>query len=105
MSWPCLNPVSTHSVALLVSVIPNAKRTEVVRLHDGCLRVRLHAQAIEGRANAALIDWLASQLGVPKRAVTLAQGQSSRRKRVIVECPLPVVEQWLDRLNLPSGEA
>lgn len=90
--------------ALLVSVIPNAKRTEAVGLHDGCLRVRLHAPAIEGRASAALIEWLAAELDLPKRDVSLAQGQSSRRKRLVLACAPSRVQRWLDGLNLASGE-
>lgn len=63
---------------------PGAKRTGVCGLHDGRLKLRLAARAIDGAANSALIDFLAESFGVPKRDVTIESGESSRRKRVSV---------------------
>jgi hypothetical protein len=100
MSWPCVSPISADRCALLVAVIPNAKRSEVVGLHDGALRVRLAAPAIEGRANEALIAWLADQLGLRQRELELKQGQSARRKRLLIDCAASRVEAWLDGLGL-----
>ena len=68
-------------VLLMLSVVPNARRTEVDGLHDGALRVRLAAPPIDGRANDALVAWLAKSLGVPKRDVDVLRGESSRRKQ------------------------
>jgi hypothetical protein len=100
--WPCVLPVDEGTV-LLVTVIPNAKRSEAVGLHDGMLRVRLAAPALEGRANDALVDWLASQLGVPKRAIELRQGASARRKRLWIDIPAARVRAWLDASGIHSG--
>ena len=49
------------------------------------LKVRVRAQPVEGEANAALIDFLAKTLGVPKRDVALARGGQSRLKMIEVE--------------------
>jgi uncharacterized protein (TIGR00251 family) len=98
--WPCA-AASADGSQLLVSVIPNAKRTEAVGLHDGCLRVRLAAPALEGRANDALVEWLAGELRLTRRQVSLRQGASSRRKRLQLDCPLPRLLAWLDPLGLP----
>ena len=84
---------------MLVAVIPNARRTEPAGLHDGCLRVRLHAPALEGRANEALIAWLSDALQLPRRAVVLQQGAASRRKRLVIAKPAGQVEAWLDGLG------
>src|SRR5262249_55278638 len=84
-------------VLLHVSVVPNAKRTEVDGLHDGALRVRLAALPIEGRANGALVAWLAKSLGVPRRGVTLLRGESSRRKQLAIDVDLETVSRWLER--------
>ena len=46
------------------------------------LKVKVHAPALEGRANDALLAFLASRLGVPRRAVTLLRGDKSRHKVV-----------------------
>jgi uncharacterized protein (TIGR00251 family) len=88
---------------LLVSVMPNARRTEAVGLHDGMLRVRLAAPPLEGRANDVLVEWLAAQLKLPKRAIELRHGASSRRKRLSIDLPAERVLAWLDGLGLQSG--
>jgi uncharacterized protein len=100
--WPCV-VAADRGTLLLVSVMPNAKRTEAVGLHGGMLRVRLAAPALEGRANDALIDWLAAQLKIPKRAIELRQGASSRRKRLALDVPVERVLAWLEALGLQSG--
>ena len=71
-------------VELAVLVQPRASRTRVVGEHDGLLKIQLAAPPVEGEANAALLEFLAKRLGVPRRQVTLAAGDTSRRKRVAV---------------------
>jgi uncharacterized protein (TIGR00251 family) len=82
-------------VLLDVSVVPGAKRTEVVGLHDEALRVRLAAPPVDGKANEALLAWLADQLGCAKREIQLIRGASSRRKHLAIAVPMPRVEAWL----------
>jgi uncharacterized protein (TIGR00251 family) len=100
--WPCLSPQG-DGVVLRLAVVPNAKRTAADGLHDGALRVRLAAPPIEGRANEALVAWLAKALGVPKRAVTLAHGASGRRKTVVIDVPLAAAEAWLAGVLAETG--
>lgn len=101
---PCLRPgAAGDGCDLLVQVVPNAGRTAVAGLHDGALRVRLAAPPIEGRANAELLQWLARALGLPRRAVTLAGGDLSRRKRLHVDCPAETLARWL-REQLADGQ-
>jgi uncharacterized protein (TIGR00251 family) len=69
---------------LAVHVQPGAKKSEVAGLHGGALKIRVAAPPVEGRANAALIAYLAKALGVPKRAVTVLKGEASREKLVRV---------------------
>jgi uncharacterized protein (TIGR00251 family) len=61
---------------------PGAKRTEVAGLHGEALKIRVAAPALEDRANEALIEFVAKQLGVAKRDVTIASGEKSREKRL-----------------------
>ena len=90
----CLSP-RADGVLLQLSVVPNARRTEVDGLHDGALRVRLAAPPIDGRANEALVGWLAKSLGVPRRDVEVLRGESSRRKQVAVAVSVDVAVAWL----------
>lgn len=69
---------------LEVHVQPGAARTGVAGLHDGRLKLRLGARAVDGRANAALVEFIATRLGAAKRDVTIQAGMTSRRKRVQV---------------------
>ena len=57
-------------------------------MHGDCLKIRLSARAVEGEANACLVEFLAEALGVAKRAVSIDSGATSRRKRIAVESPL-----------------
>lgn len=76
---------------LTVHVQPGAKTTEVVGLHGDALKIRLAAPPVDGKANAALIDFLAGRLGVPKSAIELKSGQTSRRKQLAVDAPIEAV--------------
>jgi uncharacterized protein (TIGR00251 family) len=82
-------------------VVPNAKRSEVSGVHDGALRIRLAAPPIEGRANDALLAWLAEELGLPKRGLELLSGHKGRRKQVVLHAPFDVVQAWI-RARLTS---
>lgn len=80
---------------LTLHIQPGAKKSEVVGVHGDALKIRLAAPPVDGRANAALIDYLADRLGLPKSALELKSGQSSRRKRVAVSAAPADVEQRL----------
>lgn len=63
---------------------PGARRTEVAGLHGGSLKVRLAAPPVEGKANAALVEFIAAALGVPRRLVKVTRGETSREKVLLV---------------------
>jgi uncharacterized protein len=83
------------SLRLAISVQPNAKRTAADGLHDGALRVRLCAPPVDGKANQLLTDWLAGELGLPKRSVRLVRGEASRRKVLEIDAAIERVGGWL----------
>ena len=70
---------------LTLRLTPNASRDEVKAVSAELVEVRLRAPAIEGRANRALIEFLAAKLRVRPRAVSLDRGAASRLKVVAVE--------------------
>jgi uncharacterized protein (TIGR00251 family) len=76
-------------VRLAVRVQPRATRTRVVGIHGGVLKVQVSTPPVGGAANAAVVDTLAAWLGVPRRAVALAQGASGRDKVVAIEAADP----------------
>jgi uncharacterized protein (TIGR00251 family) len=74
-----------EGLLLDVIVSPNARRTRADGLHDGALRVRLVAPPVDGKANALLLDWLAVELGLPRRCLRLVRGETARRKQIALE--------------------
>ena len=68
-----------------VRLVPRASREEVVGFEGDELRVRVTAPPVEGRANRALTQLLASKLGVARSAVRVVAGHGSRRKVVAVD--------------------
>ena len=67
---------------LEIKAIPNAPRSEVIGWLGEVLKIKIHAPALEGKANKELCEFLAVMLGLHKRAVRLVQGDSSRKKLV-----------------------
>ncbi len=78
-------------VRLAVRAQPGAKVSQVIGMHGDRLRIAIHAPPVDGKANAALCAFVAEWLGVPKRAVTLGAGESSRDKRLDVAADLALV--------------
>lgn len=86
---------------LAVQIQPNAKQSGVVGVFDDALKLRLQAQPIEGKANAALVTFLAQALGVPRSAVSITHGLTSKRKLVLVLAPGMAPEAAVARLSAP----
>lgn len=82
--WPSYLRRSRQGLEIDLSVIPNARRTELVGLHDGALRLRLQAPPVDGKANEAVLRWLAERLQLPRQRLELLRGHSHRRKTVLV---------------------
>ena len=83
-------------ITLTLHIQPGAKRTEVSGLHGEALKIRLAAPPIEGRANEALLKFIAESFGVPLRQVELKQGGQSRHKVVAVTGSKVEPESLLD---------
>jgi uncharacterized protein (TIGR00251 family) len=67
-----------------VKVQPRAKKNAIVGELGDALKVALTAPPIDGRANQACIEFFADLLNVPRSAVTIVSGQSSRNKVIRV---------------------
>jgi uncharacterized protein (TIGR00251 family) len=67
-----------------VRVVPRSSKNAIEGVADGVLRVRLTAPPVDGAANAALIDLISRECGVPKSRVVLIAGERSRQKRVLL---------------------
>jgi uncharacterized protein len=70
---------------LELHVQPGASRSEFAGMHGDRLKVRLAARAVDGKANEALIEFLAEHYRVPRRNVRIIAGLKSRQKRVLID--------------------
>ena len=76
---------SSPFCTLALKVIPNAPRNEIAGHLGDAIKVKIHAPPLEGRANDALCEFLAECLNVPRRAVTVVRGDTSRQKVIRVD--------------------
>ncbi len=67
---------------LKLRIVPNAKRDEVVGEHGDAVKVKVAAPALEGKANEALLEFIAEKLGLHRRDVLLVAGEKSRDKLI-----------------------
>ncbi len=85
MSEDWLRRANDGALLLVLHVQPGAKRTGFAGRHGDAMKLRLAAPPVDGKANAALCAHVAEFCGVPRSAVTLVAGETSRAKRVRVE--------------------
>lgn len=71
----CLIPVRLH---------PGARRNAITGEHDGALKIALTAPPVDGKANEALLRYLAEVFGVSQSRVELKNGLTSRSKVVMI---------------------
>jgi uncharacterized protein (TIGR00251 family) len=88
-------------IRIFVQITPNAKKSEVIGVLDDALKIRLQAQPIEGKANEALVRFLADLLDVPKSAVTITHGHTGRRKTIAIAAGNLTVESVMASLKPP----
>ncbi len=74
---------------IAVRAQPGAKRTKIVGVYgegaNAALKIAVQAPPVEGRANEALIEFLAGTLGVARNKITLLSGELSRGKVFLVQ--------------------
>ncbi|MDO5295883.1 MAG: DUF167 domain-containing protein [bacterium] len=73
-----------NALCFPVKAVPRASRNAVSEVREGALVVRLSAPPVEGKANAALIEFLAEVLKVRKKQVSIKLGDKSRHKLVTI---------------------
>lgn len=73
---------------LLVKIIPNAKKNSVEGFYTGRLKIKINAPPDKGKANEALINYLANLLHIPKSRISIASGHSSQLKKIVIEEPV-----------------
>ncbi|MDO8955159.1 MAG: DUF167 family protein [Gammaproteobacteria bacterium] len=79
-----------EALLIRLHVQPNAKKTEWIGLHGDRLKLKLHAPAVDGKANQALIKFMAEYFAIKKSQLCLVSGELSRDKLLKIEPSLTV---------------
>ena len=80
-----LRAVAEDAVSLDLYIQPKAARNSVCGLHGEELKLAITAPPVDGKANKAVIAFLAKLFGVAKSSVSIKSGQQSRHKRCVVQ--------------------
>lgn len=93
--------------ALNIRVTPRARKTEIGELMaDGTLRIRIQEPPVEGKANKALVAFLAEVFGVSKSRVQIVAGQRGLDKIVsILDVPAKQVQAKIEALLDAADES
>lgn len=87
-----------QGIRLTLHIQPGAKQTRIVGLYGEALKISLAAPPVDGKANQALLRFLAEELAIPMRSLCLSSGETSRRKVVIIQQPsatvLATISRW-----------
>ncbi|KAK1600789.1 hypothetical protein QYE76_018000 [Lolium multiflorum] len=81
----CLRLMPPSTVAISVHAKPGSKVATITEIGEEAVGVQIDAPARDGEANAALVDFISSVLGVKKREVSIGSGSKSREKVVLVQ--------------------
>ena len=77
--------VQVWAQAVVVRVTPRSSRNQVLGLRDGAVAIKLQAPPVDGAANAALLAYVAELVGLPRRAIHLLRGDTSRSKWIAAD--------------------
>jgi len=96
--------VPSKPAKIHVEVQPNARQNAVVGSTGGVLKLKIAAPPVGGKANEALVRFLAELLGLPKSDLTIEKGLSGRHKTVTVRgLTQEQVDGSLARVAPPTG--
>lgn len=95
---------TSAGVSFAVRVQPRAKRNAVLGEMGGALKIALTAPPADGRANQACVEFLAEALDLPRSAIEILSGVSSRNKMIRVSgCKVETVREKFQRLSHSNG--
>ena len=93
---------SPAGATFAVKVHPRAKKNAITGTVGDALKLSLTAPPVDGKANAACIDFFAKLLKLPRSSITIAAGETSRNK--VIRVAGLTAEQVRDRLGSIAGE-
>jgi uncharacterized protein (TIGR00251 family) len=89
---------SPNGINFQIKVVPASSKTCFEGIYDDMLKVKLSAAPEKGKANKALVDFLAEKLGIKKKFIKVVSGQTSKTKKIAVEQITP--QELLEKLRI-----
>jgi uncharacterized protein (TIGR00251 family) len=86
----------SDGILLRIQVVPGSSKNQIVGLHGSRLKIKLQAPPVDGKANEALLSFIAETLGAKKSDIELIRGSTSRSKDLLVK---NVTEERIMRLK------
>ena len=88
---------ANNRLTLFCHIQPGAKKSQIKGLYDNCLKIQLKAPPVDGKANKALIGFVAELFNCSRSNILIKSGLSNRRKTLVLEdtSSLPPVLQNL----------
>lgn len=68
---------------LTLRISPNASKNEIIKTPEG-IKIKITAQPIDGKANKALVEFLAKQFKIPKSYFEIIRGETSKDKSILI---------------------
>ncbi len=77
--------LSDQQLTLFCHIQPGARQSQLAGLYDNCIKIQLAAPPVDGKANKALIDYLAQLLARPRTSICITRGHNNRRKTITID--------------------
>ena len=93
----------THSnagILFAVKVLPRSAKNMISDIHDGTLKIKLTATPVDGKANTALVSFLAKKLKISKNSIVIIKGTTSTHKQILLKTSAPSVAEKLQRISI-----
>ena len=90
-----------NGVLVNIKAVPNSSKNELCGVLDGALKVKIKAPAVENKANVELVKYFSKLLKIPKSAIELASGNTSKIKSLYISgCTIEQFKDFCDTMNL-----
>ena len=76
---------SDNQLTIFCHIQPGAKQNQLTGLYDNCLKIQLKSPPVDGKANKALIGFLASLCSTTKSQISIKRGLTGRRKTILIQ--------------------
>jgi len=90
--------IGKNGLYVNVHAQPGARKPALRGMHGDALKIAVREAAQDGKANAAIVDFIAGALDCAKRQVEVASGHTSRRKRLFISGDMAKITRRLHEL-------